>query len=247
MILENKIIIVTGGSGLIGQEIIKDIRKKGGVPINADICIDTDLSENRIKTDITEQNSIIQTINEVIEAYGNVHGLVNNAYPRTNDWGNKFEDIQIESWKKNVDIQLNSLFFFSQQVLKIMSKQKYGSIVNMGSIYGVVGNDFSLYEKYGGTSPAPYSAIKGGIINLTRYLASYYGPQNIRINCVSPGGILDKKNQHPSFIERYTSRVPMKRMGQPDDIAPVVSFLLSEEAKYITGQNIVVDGGWTII
>ena len=247
MILDNKVIIVTGGSGLIGQEIIKDIKRKGGIPINADICINTDLSENRIQTDVTEQNSIIQTINKVIGAYGSIHGLVNNAYPRTSDWGNKFEDIRLESWRENVDIQLNSIFLFSQQVLKIMSKQKCGSIVNMGSIYGVVGNDFTLYEQYGGTSPAAYSAIKGGIINFTRYLASYYGVQNIRINCVSPGGILDEKSQHPSFIERYTSKVPMKRMGQPDDIAPVVSFLLSEEAKYITGQNIIVDGGWTII
>ena len=126
-----------------------------------------------------------------------------------------------------------------------MKAQQSGSILNIASIYGVVGNDFTLYEDYGGTSPAAYSAIKGGIINFTRYLASYYGKDGIRINCVSPGGIKD--NQHPSFIERYESKVPMRRMGQPDDIAPAVSFLLSDEAKYITGHNLMVDGGWTCI
>lgn len=128
-----------------------------------------------------------------------------------------------------------------------MSPKKVGSIVNIASIYGVVGNDFTLYQEYGGTSPAAYAAIKGGIINLTRYLASYCGANNIRVNCVSPGGILDEKNQHPSFIKRYCEKVPMRRMGNPDDIAPAVSFMLSEEAKYITGQNLVVDGGWTAI
>ena len=126
-----------------------------------------------------------------------------------------------------------------------MAVQNSGAIVNIASIYGVVGNDFTLYEEYGGTSPAAYSAIKGGIINFTRYLASYYGKKGIRINCVSPGGIFD--HQNPSFVARYEAKVPMGRLGNPDDIAPSVSFLLSDEAKYITGQNLIVDGGWTCI
>ena len=140
---------------------------------------------------------------------------------------------------------LNSCFLFCQQVLEIMAEQGSGAIVNIASIYGIVGNDFTLYEGYGGTSPAAYSAIKGGIINFTRYLASYYGRKGIRINCVSPGGIFD--HQHPSFVERYEAKVPMGRMGNPEDIAPAVSFMLSDEARYITGQNLAVDGGWTAI
>ena len=120
-----------------------------------------------------------------------------------------------------------------------------GSIVNMTSIYGVVGNDFSVYENTGIGTAAPYSAIKGGIINFTRYLASYYGKQGVRVNCVSPGGIFN--NQDPIFVANYEKKVPMGRMGYPDDIAPSVSFLLSEDARYITGHNLIVDGGWIII
>lgn len=247
MILKDKIIIVTGGSGLIGKSILEDIRKKGGLAINADINVQTDLEEKAIKVDITSQESITNAISQIYKYFGKIDGLVNNAYPRTKDWGTRFEEIDFTSWQENVNIQMNSTFYFCQQVLEIMVDQSFGSIVNIGSIYGVVGNDFTLYEEYGGTSPAAYAAIKGGVINLTRYLASYYGPHNIRINCVSPGGILDEKNQHPSFIQRYNSKVPMRRMGNPDDIAPAVSFMLSDEAKYITGQNLIVDGGWTAI
>jgi len=245
--LKDKIIIVTGGSGLIGKEILKDIERKGGIAINADINVSKNLQNKDLYVDITNQESINNAINEVYFHYGKLDGLVNNAYPRTRDWAAKFEDIEFYSWQKNVDMQLNSTFYFSQQVLKKMKLQKFGSIVNIASIYGVVGNDFTLYEEYGGTSPAAYSAIKGGMINFTRYLASYFGPDGIRINCVSPGGILDETNQQPSFIRRFKEKVPMRRMGNPDDIAPAVSFLLSDEAKYITGQNLVVDGGWTAI
>src|SRR3546814_9462328 len=107
-------------------------------------------------------------IHTVVQHYGRIDGLVNNAYPRTEDWSAKFEDIPYDSWRKNVDMQLNAVFFLSQSVLRIMKSQQSGSIVNIGSIYGVVGNDFTLYEGYGGTSTAAYSAIKGGIINLDR-------------------------------------------------------------------------------
>lgn len=247
MILRDKIILVTGGSGLIGRAILEDIRSKGGIAINIDLNIETNIETLEVKSDITNEESVIETINLILENFGRIDGLVNNAYPRTKDWGTKFEDIEFSSWQKNVDMQMNSTFLFCQKVLTIMARQQSGSIVNIASIYGVVGNDFTLYEEYGGTSPAAYAAIKGGVINLTRYLASYFGKNRIRINCVSPGGILDDRNQHPSFIRRYCEKVPMQRMGNPDDIAPAVSFMLSEEAKYITGQNLIVDGGWTAI
>ncbi|MCL3852154.1 SDR family oxidoreductase [Parabacteroides sp. GYB001] len=245
MILKDKIIIVTGGSGLIGREIVDDIKRKGGYAINADINVSTDLSNGTINVDVSDSTSIRNAVEEIYTYFGHIDGLVNSAYPRTKDWGAFFEDINPVSWKQNVDMQMNSCFEFCQYVLRYMAKEQKGAIVNIASIYGIVGNDFTLYEEYGGTSPAAYSAIKGGIINFTRYLASYYGRKNIRVNCVSPGGIFD--HQHESFLRRYNEKVPMGRMGNPDDIAPAVSFLLSDEAKYITGQNLAVDGGWTAI
>jgi NAD(P)-dependent dehydrogenase (short-subunit alcohol dehydrogenase family) len=139
---------------------------------------------------------------------------------------------------------MNSTFLFIQKIIPELLKTK-GSVVNITSIYGLVGNDLTIYENTNVKTAAPYSAIKGGIINFTRYLASYYGREGIRVNCVSPGGIFD--NQHKNFIANYEKKVPMGRMGNPDDIAPVVAFLLSEDAKYITGQNLIVDGGWTSI
>lgn len=245
MILRDKIIIVTGGSGLIGKAIVADIRKKGGFAINMDLAEESDLQNGTLKADITNDEEINEAVNNIISEFGRIDGLVNNAYPRTEDWGNKFEDIVPESWRKNVDNQLNSCFTISQAVLKHMKSQQYGSIVNIASIYGVVGNDFTVYEGTELTSPAAYSAIKGGIINFSRYLASYFGKDNIRVNCVSPGGIFD--NQHPVFVKNYEHKVPMKRMGKSEDIAPAVSFLLSDESVYITGQNLIIDGGWTCI
>lgn len=248
MELKDKVIIVSGGSGLIGRAIVADIKKRGGIAINADIAVESDLDEAMtFKCNVTQDDSIQDCVDTVFAHFGRIDGLVNSAYPRTPDRRSRFEEMKPESWRMNVDWQMNSYFVFCQKVLIKMKEQGFGAVVNIGSIYGVVGNDFTLYEEYGGTSSPSYSAVKGGIINLTRFMASYFGPMQIRVNCVSPGGIKDEKNQHPSFIKRYEAKVPMRRLGQPDDIAPAVSFLLSDDAKYITGQNLLVDGGWTAI
>tara|TARA_R110000751_G_scaffold51162_2_gene112421 strand:- start:206 stop:949 length:744 start_codon:yes stop_codon:yes gene_type:complete len=243
--LQDKIIIVTGGNGLLGKAMVSRIKAEGGFCINMDINHETNEDLSLLHCDITNQDSIKQAVRLVVDTYNRIDGLVNNAYPRTKDWGNKFEDIVFDSWKDNVDMQMNSSFYMCQQVLEQMKTQKSGSVINITSIYGVVGNDFTVYEGTGGTSPAAYSAIKGGLINFTRYLASYFGKFNVRTNCVSPGGIFD--NQHETFVKNYEKKVPMQRMGTPDDIAPSVAFLLSDDSKYITGQNIIVDGGWTAI
>jgi len=242
--LNGKVIIVTGGNGLIGKSLVENIKSENGICINADLH-DTNDDLSNVNCDVTNDTSIDNTINLVLKKYGKIDGLVNNAYPRTSDWGEKFENIKTSSWKSNIDMQLNSIFLFSQKVLPQMVNRKLGSIINIGSIYGVVGPDFNVYENTELTMPAAYSAIKGGIINFTRYLASYYGKDNIRVNCVSPGGIFN--NQVTEFVKNYEYKVPMKRMGNPEDISPAVSFLLSDESSYITGQNLIIDGGLTAI
>tara|TARA_B100001142_G_C14189693_1_gene599469 strand:+ start:100 stop:840 length:741 start_codon:yes stop_codon:yes gene_type:complete len=243
--LKDKIIVVTGGNGLLGKSFIKNIIKEKGIAINLDINSNSNINKGILKCDITSRESIQSSINLIIKKYGRIDGWVNNAYPRTKDWGNKFENINSESWKKNIDIQLNSVFDCCQLVLKTMSRQKRGSIINISSIYGLKAPDFNVYKGTTLTMPAAYSAIKGGINTFTKYLSSYYGPKGIRVNCISPGGIFD--NQNKTFVKNYEERVPLRKMANPDNIAPSVCFLLSEEASYITGHNLVIDGGWMTV
>lgn len=243
--LKDKIIIITGGNGLLGRAILDRLKSEGALCINFEISHQTNDDLTKVYCDITNAKSIDEAFELVLKKYKKIDGLVNNAYPRTKDWGTKFEEIVFDSWKQNIDWQLNSYFYISQKVAIQMSVQKYGSIVNMASIYGVVGADFNVYEGTTMTMPAAYSAIKGALINFTRYVASYFGPQQVRVNAVSPGGIFD--NQNEVFISNYCKKVPMRKLGNPEDIAPTVAFLLSDDSKYITGQNIIVDGGWTAI
>lgn len=243
--LQDKVILVTGGSGLLGKAMLNDIAIKGGIGINLDLNLESNLDQNKISCDITSHESIKESVQMIMEYHGRIDGLVNNAYPRTKDWGAGFEQMPPESLSTNLDWQLASYLNFCQAVIPVMRDMGMGSIVNMASIYGVVGNDFTIYEGTGMEPPAAYAAIKGGLINASRFLASRYGGDGVRVNCVSPGGIFG--HQPESFVKAYEKKVPMKRMGNPDDIAPVVSFLLSEETKYITGQNLIVDGGWTAI
>jgi NAD(P)-dependent dehydrogenase (short-subunit alcohol dehydrogenase family) len=245
MNLNNKIIIVTGGSGLLGNSIIDDIRSNGGIAINADIKSNIDNDPFFENCDVTNQQSVEELIDSVVNKYGKIDGFVNNAYPRTSDWGTHFEQIKFDSWKLNVDLQLNSVFICCQSILKQMKKQKFGSIVNISSIYGSVGPDFNIYKGTEMTMPAAYSAIKGGIVNFSKYIASYFGSYGIRVNCVSPGGIFD--NQPLIFMSNYEQKVPLRRLAKPNEISPSVSFLLSDSSSYITGHNLFVDGGWTAI
>lgn len=244
--LKGKVIIVTGSNGLIGREVVSYLVDHEAKVIGLDIEKGTG-NYDSMSCDVTSKDQLDEAIGKIEDKYKRIDGLVNLAYPKTPDWGAFFEDIPLSSWQENVDMQLNKVFYICQKVLKIMKKQQSGSIVNIGSIYGVVGNDFTIYEDFGGTSAAAYSAIKGGIINFTRYLASYYGKNQVRINCVSPGGVYEPSNQHPSFIKHYNRKSPLKRLAKPEEIAPPIAFLLSDGASYITGHNLVVDGGWTAV
>ena len=243
--LDGKIIVVTGGSGLLGNLYCEAIRAAGGTAINADVRCANDLNRHEYGLDITSIDSVRACVGAITAQFGRLDGWVNNAYPRTKDWGARFEDIPIESWRQNVDMHLNGYFMCCQVALEAMRAQGSGTLINLASIYGIVGPDFSVYDNTPMTMPAGYAAIKGGLVNLTRYLAAYYGPHGVRVNTVSPGGIFD--NQPAPFVEAYERKVPLRRMGRPADIAPSIVFLLSDAARYISGHNLVVDGGWSII
>ncbi len=243
--LKDKIIVVVGGKGMLGKEFVKQIRANGGIAIDADINLKSDIEAHELECNITDEASISNLIAVVLKKFGRIDGWVNTAYPRTDDWGTKIDTISFDSWKKNVDMHMNGYFIASKLAIDAMLPAKSGSLINISSIYGVVGPDFTVYEGTEMTMPAAYSAIKGGLTNLGQYLASYYGKSGIRVNTISPGGIFD--NQPASFLENYNKKVPLKRMGTPQDIAPAVVYLLSDASSYVTGHNLIIDGGWTAI
>ena len=246
---KGKVVLVTGGCGLIGRELAQALKEFGATVSVADrneMKSDNEIKDSEIKfidIDIAVESSIREAIAELIQHYGRIDILVNSAYPRTHDWGLKFEKIPFDSWRTNVDSHLGGYFLCSQIVADQMKKQGGGVIINMASIYGVVAPDFSLYEGTEMTMPAAYSAIKGGIIAITKYIATYYGKYNVRANTISPGGIFD--GQPATFVERYSQKTPLGRMGMPHEIVGATIFLASDASSYVTGQNLIIDGGWT--
>ncbi len=245
---ENKVAVVTGGAGLIGSEIVRGLSDFGARVYAADI--DGKRAEGLLKDkigflhlDISSEESINKAISEVIKDNGRIDIVVNCAYPHTGDWGAKFEDIQLSSWKKNLDSNLGGLFICCRTAAEQMKKQGGGVLINFASIYGVTAPDFSVYKGSDMTMPAAYAAIKGGVIALTRYIATYYGMHNVRANSISPGGILD--GQPGSFVERYSRKTPVGRMGKANEVVGAVIYLASDASSYVTGENIMVDGGWT--
>lgn len=243
MDLQEKIIVVTGGSGLLGKAIVAEITKRGGIAVNADIAVKKDLSKGEYAFDIADETSILELRDAVVKHHGRIDGWVNTVYPRTKDYRTSFEEMPADSWRENVDLHLNGFAFCNRAALTQMKKQQSGSVVNIVSIYGVVAPDYAIYEGLEGMSnPVVYGAIKGGILQLSKYLASLYGPDGVRVNSLSPGGIFD--NQNPVFVERYNAKTMLKRMGTPQDVAEPVTFLLSDSARYITGHNLMVDGGF---
>ncbi len=250
-LLNKKTAFVAGGSGLLGSEIVKALSDAGAKVIILDIDKQKEQSLLKRKNvnfevfDATDLNNIDKVIDDLFVKYGRIDIWVNTFYPRTSDWGNKVEDLKVDSWQKNVDMHLNSYSWISRKVCLLMKKQKGGSLINFGSIYGVVGNNFEVYKGTKINPPMAYAAIKGGIINLGRYLASYFGSFHIRVNTICPGGIFD--NQDKQFVKNYENHTPLKRMGRSDEIAAAVLFLASDASSYITGSTFMVDGGWSAV
>lgn len=242
-LLNDKIAVVTGGFGLIGKHLVNALSQAGAIVYIVDILKKESKLSKWEYLDISNVESIKSCIESIVSKEGKIDIWINCAFPRTNDWHTKFEEVNEESLRKNINMHLNGYIFCCQEIVKQMKKQKGGVIINFGSIYGVVGPDFSIYDGTPMTMPIAYSAIKGGIVNFTRCLATYCAKYGIRVNAICPGGIYDK--QPTSFVEKYSKRTPLGRMGNPDEIAGPVLFLSSEASSYVTGHILMVDGGWT--
>lgn len=237
-----KVAVVTGASGLLGREICKGLRAAGAEVWEADVAEPS--GETRyLQVDITSEESVNAALDTVTSTAGRLDIFVNSAYPRTADWGAPLATETFESWKTNVDMHLGGYFLASRASAERMAATGGGSIINVASIYGVVGPSWEIYEGTAMTMPSAYAAIKGGIISLTRHLATHYGPAGVRCNSLSPGGVED--SQAESFRERYAALTPLKRMAHPGDVVGGAIFLCSDAASFVTGHNLVIDGGWT--
>jgi NAD(P)-dependent dehydrogenase (short-subunit alcohol dehydrogenase family) len=255
--LKNKIIIITGGAGLIGQEFVKAVVQQQGVAVIADIneevgfevqqslCLS--LGSDNIdfmRLDITSDESIKNMIDTLHNKYGRIDALVNNAYPRNKNYGRHFFDVQYKDFCENINLNLGGYFITSQNLARYFQKQGHGNIINIASIYGVISPKFEVYENTSMTMPVEYAAIKSAIIHLTKYMAKYFKGMNIRVNALSPGGILDK--QPESFLESYRKQCINKGMLDKTDMRGSLVYLLSDLSLYVNGQNLVVDDGFSL-
>lgn len=257
--MKNKVCIIIGGVGLIGSAFSEACAKQGAKVVIADIKekegndlikkIRKTTKNNNVvfqKCDITKEKDVKNLIKFVVRRFKRIDALVNSSYPRNKNFGRKFEDVTYKDFCENVNMHLGGCFLAAKEVSGIMKKQKSGKIVNLGSIYGFSAPKFEIYKGTPMTAPAiEYAAIKGGIINLTKYLASYLGKYNIQVNSISPGGLFSKK-WPKTFVKNYSERVKLGRMANPNDITGALVFLLSNDSNYLTGQNIIIDGGWSI-
>ena len=255
--IDNKIAIVTGGAGFLGKPISKALAEAGAQVIiasrNKKKCetyaaglVEKGLKAEGMSLDLSNEKSIESFVNNVYKKYRAIDILVNNAVSR--EGMKDLEQLSKTDIESSQLINSTGLILLTRSVVKIMREQKVGNIINVSSIQGVVGPNFPVYGKTGMTSPATYTYDKWGMVGFTKWLANYYGKFNIRANCISPGGYgpgIAESIGENEFTENYKRLTPLGRFAEDADIKGPVIFLASEASAYITGHNLIVDGGWT--
>lgn len=253
-LLDNKTILIAGAGGLLGTHLVPAVLAQGARVIAVDInleTMETRLSALGVDTkheclalialDITDEASVKAFFSEQI----GIDGAVNATYPRNKTYGAHFFDVSPESFNENISLHLGSAFLFTQQCAAYFKKNDtLFSLVNISSIYGVVAPKFDIYENTPMTMPVEYAAIKSAIQHLSKYTVAYVNDSRFRINCVSPGGIFD--HQPESFLKAYKMKTHGAGMLSVDEVLGAVQFLLSDQSKYVTGQNIIVDDGFSL-
>lgn len=268
--LQGKTAIVFGGNGVLGRQFCASLLEYGATVYSCDI--NTTVPEEAgnlkdaypgkfeiIEVNAADKKSLLKFRKNFLTREKKLDILVNSTTMKSDDFYLPFEEVSLEGWNTGLLGNLTIPFLTTQAFIPVMKKQKAGSIINIGSVYGIVGNDQRLYiganfdKLYVSNSPeisqihshGVYNAAKGGLISFTRYLAAYYGEYNIRVNCISPGGIYSDKDNEVS-LKKYCEKVPLGRRAFAHEINGALIFLASNASSYVTGHNLVVDGGFTI-
>ncbi len=263
--LDGKTAVVTGAAGLLGREFCKTLAEAGANVVAADLnqelaagvaedLVKKGLSAQAIKVDVTSPDSTQGLIQGALDAFGTVDVLVCSAAldPKFDadhideHNNNSFENYPLAAWQQALDVNLTGMFLTCQAAVKPMLAQGSGSIITICSTYGLVGPDQRIYEKPGKPQqfkPVYYTVTKSGVLGLTKYLATYYAGKNIRVNSLTPGGVFN--NHDETFYNNYSSRTVIGRMAKRDEMNGALLFLASDASSYMTGGNLVVDGGWT--
>jgi NAD(P)-dependent dehydrogenase (short-subunit alcohol dehydrogenase family) len=265
--LTGRTAIVTGGPGLLGQEFCRTLAEAGAAVIVADLqypgaqATASSLQEKgyqalAVEVDVTQPESVCAMVKATQEAFGSLDILVNSAAldPKFDPGAlaegdtplGAFEDYPLAAWQQALDVNLTGMFLCCQAAVRPMLSQGQGVMINICSTYGLVGPDQRIYQRQGQQTsfkPVYYSVTKAGVLGMTRYLAAYYAGKNIRVNALTPGGVYN--NHDETFLNAYSSRAVLGRMARRDEMNGALLFLASDASSYMTGANLVVDGGWT--
>ncbi len=262
--LSGKTAIVTGGIGLLGKEFCRTLAEAGAFVFVADIdqinasqfakgLQKSGFTAESVGVDVTSPDSVQQMVERAVSETGRLDVLVNSAAmdpkfdaQNANQHTGTFEDFPVDMWRSALDVNLTGMFLCCQGAARQMAIQGEGSIINICSTYGLAGPDQRIYIKEGQprrVKPVYYSVTKAGVLGLTRYLATYYAGTKIRTNALTPGGVYNDHDE--TFTQNYSARTVLGRMAHKDEMNGALLFLASEASSYMTGSNVVVDGGWT--
>ena len=251
--MENKVVLLTGAAGKLGKSLSKSILDNNGKIVMADINADKlfnlakTFPSNRVLAhccDASKKDDLLFLTELASQKFGKIDAAIHSSYPKSKSWGTSFENLEFQNLRDDLASHLGGALIFSQIMIKYFLKQKYGNLIHISSIQGVSTPKFEHYEGTKMISPIEYSAIKAGLISITKYLAKYYKGNNIRVNCISPGGIKD--NQAEIFMKKYKESCNNKGMLDPQDISGLALFLISDDSLFINGQNLIVDDGWSL-
>lgn len=261
--LDRRVAVVTGGAGLLGKEFCRTLAEAGAKVVVADLneaaaqgvaqrLQQAGWQALPLGVDVTSPEAVRNMVTQTLDTFNRVDILVNSAAldpkfdPQHGRHSNTFEQYPLELWNQALAVNLTGVFLCCQAVIPAMLEQGKGVIINLASIYGITAPDQRLYQREGQPpqyKPAYYPVTKAGVLGLTAYLAAYYGEKNIRVNALTPGGVYNKHDE--AFVRAYSARTMLGRMAEKDELNGALLFLASDASAYMTGANLIVDGGWS--